>query len=134
MKIKAGTCCTSAISGGWRDGANNLASTYTGNTITLQPGPNCGTTIRPVPRRTARPLSNANSNRDDQYRALACDNEYLMGLEMLYIRGPFSFQAEYGWNWLNNASGILAATPAAPNLPRPRTTCSMADTSKWRTR
>ena len=61
--------------------------------------------------------------------ALACDNEYLMGLEMLYIRGPFSFQAEYGWNWLNNASGINGAT-----LTTPRTTCSMADTSKWRTR
>ena len=67
--------------------------------------------------------------------ALACDNEYLMGLEMLYIRGPFSFQAEYGWNWLNNASGIshVDSRPSGAYHAR-RTTCSTADTSKWRTR
>ena len=48
---------------------------------------------------------------------LACDNEFLMGLEMAYLRGPFSVQAEYGWNWLNNASGILStSTPLAPKL------------------
>ena len=56
--------------------------------------------------------------------ALACNNEYLMGLEMLYIRGPFSFQAEYGWNWLTDASGIVTSggspsTPAAPHLTTP---------------
>jgi phosphate-selective porin OprO/OprP len=27
----------------------------------------------------------------------------LLGTEFLYIRGPWSFQAEYGWNFLNNA-------------------------------
>jgi phosphate-selective porin len=65
-------------------------------------------------------LPNVDSNSMLSTGSLACDNEYLMGLEMLYIRGPFSFQAEYGWNWLNNASGILGtSTPAAPKLTTP---------------
>jgi phosphate-selective porin OprO and OprP len=29
-----------------------------------------------------------------------------MGLELLYLLGPFSVQAEYGWNWITNAVGI----------------------------
>jgi phosphate-selective porin OprO/OprP len=29
-----------------------------------------------------------------------------LGLETLYVRGPLSFQAEYGWNWIDNAIGI----------------------------
>jgi phosphate-selective porin OprO/OprP len=37
---------------------------------------------------------------------IASDKEYLMGLEALYIRGPVSVQAEYGWNWIDNAVGI----------------------------
>ena len=36
-----------------------------------------------------------------------------MGLEALYIRGPFSFQAEYGWNWIDNAVGIAATGTAS---------------------
>ena len=44
---------------------------------------------------------------------IASDSEYLMGLEALYIRGPFSLQAEYGWNWINNAVGIA---PVADRL------------------
>ncbi len=65
-------------------------------------------------------LPNVDSNSMLSTGSLACDNEYLMGLEMLYIRGPFSFQAEYGWNWLNGASGILgASTPAVPKLTAP---------------
>jgi phosphate-selective porin OprO/OprP len=38
--------------------------------------------------------------------AIAARDEYLMGLEALYVRGPFSFQAEYGWNWIDGAFGI----------------------------
>ena len=58
------------MSGGWRNGTNNLASTAATSATRLRckPGPNCGTTIRPVPRRAARPSPNANSNRDDQHR------------------------------------------------------------------
>jgi phosphate-selective porin OprO/OprP len=44
---------------------------------------------------------------------IASDNEYLMGLELLYIRGPFSVQAEYGFNWINNAVGVVQSASAA---------------------
>jgi phosphate-selective porin OprO and OprP len=102
------------ISGGWRNGANNLASTsYIGNTVTLQARPE----LRDDDPAGGQAIPNANSIRMVSTGALACDDELLMGLEMAYIRGPFSFQAEYGWNWLNDASGILpTSTAAAPAL------------------
>jgi len=37
---------------------------------------------------------------------MAARDEYLMGLEMCYVRGPFSVQAEYGWNWMSDVFGI----------------------------
>ena len=40
--------------------------------------------------------------------AIATDRDWLMGLEALYIRGPLSFQAEYGWNWIDSATGIVS--------------------------
>jgi phosphate-selective porin OprO/OprP len=109
------------LSGGWRNGANNLASgTYIGDTVTLQARPELRDDDPAGSPTGAQALNNANSLRMISTGALACDNEYLMGLETLYIRGPFSFQAEYGWNWLNNASGILASSTAAhPALTTP---------------
>ena len=109
------------ISGGWRNGANNLASgSYIGNTITLQARPELRDDDPAGSPTGAQALNDANSLRMISTGALACDHEYLMGLEMLYIRGPFSFQAEYGWNWLNNASGILSTSTAAhPALTAP---------------
>jgi phosphate-selective porin OprO and OprP len=105
------------LSGGWRDGTANLANAnYIGNTITLSARPE----LRDDDPAAGQAINNANSNRMISTGALACDSEYLMGLESLYIRGPFSFQAEYGWNWLNNASGILStSTPAHPALTAP---------------
>ena len=50
-----------------------------------------------------QPLPDANANRIIDTNAITCDNEYLLGTELLYIRGPWSFQAEYGWNFLDNA-------------------------------
>src|SRR5260370_37508922 len=32
-------------------------------------------------------------------------HDWLMGLEALYVLGPFSVQAEYGWNFLDNVQG-----------------------------
>jgi phosphate-selective porin OprO/OprP len=107
------------ISGGWRDGANNLANAnYIGNTIQLRARPELRDDDPAA--QTIQPLNNANDARMVDTGVLACNHEYLMGLEMLYIRGPFSLQAEYGWNWLTNASGILSSsTPAAPKLTTP---------------
>ena len=44
-----------------------------------------------------------------------------MGLEALYIRGPFSVQAEYGWNWVDNAIGVINSGAALnPALTPPQ--------------
>jgi phosphate-selective porin OprO/OprP len=40
---------------------------------------------------------------------IVANREWLMGLEMLYIIGPFSLQAEYGWNWIDHAFGFAPA-------------------------
>ena len=48
---------------------------------------------------------------------IAADSEYLMGLEALYIRGPFSVQSEYGWNWINNATGVVQNSTSTGFVP-----------------
>ena len=75
--------------------------------FSCEPGPKCATTTPPALLPNAQPLPNADSNRMVDTGAIASDNEYLTGLEFLYIRGPFSFQAEYGWNWVDNAVGVV---------------------------
>jgi phosphate-selective porin OprO/OprP len=51
-------------------------------------------------------VTNSDSNRFIDTGVIAADNDWLLGLEALWIRGPFSFQAEYGWNFLNGAFGV----------------------------
>lgn len=51
-------------------------------------------------------VPNADSNRFIDTGVIAADGDWLLGLETLWIRGPFSFQAEYGWNFLNGAFGV----------------------------
>jgi phosphate-selective porin OprO/OprP len=51
---------------------------------------------------------------------IAAQQQWLMGLEFLYVRGPLSLQAEYGWTWINDASGFaptgLVLNPKLPAL------------------
>jgi phosphate-selective porin OprO/OprP len=49
----------------------------------------------------------ADNNRLIDTEAIAAHEEYILGLEALYIRGPLSVQAEYGYNWIDGAFGIL---------------------------
>jgi phosphate-selective porin OprO/OprP len=59
----------------------------------------------------------ADSNRMIDTGFIVSGTEYLMGTELLYIRGPFSFQAEYGWNFINAATGVFnPGAVAAGNL------------------
>ncbi len=104
------------ISGGWRDGTSNNTFTYPGNTIELSARPE----MRDDDPAGGGPsvIPNANSIRMIDTGVIACDNEYLMGLETLYIRGPFSVQAEYGWNWMNDAVGVVQ-TPGTPSKTTP---------------
>ena len=41
-----------------------------------------------------------------------------MGLEALYIRGPFSVQAEYGWNWIDDVVGVVNVASGAGPLTK----------------
>ena len=60
-------------------------------------------------------VPNANSNRMIDTGVIAAPNDWLMGLEFLWINGPFSVQAEYGFNWVSDAIGAnpsgLTLTP-----------------------
>jgi phosphate-selective porin OprO/OprP len=92
------------LSGGYRNGTNDL-SVSTDRTFRLRARPElrdddaaAGGTSQLVP--------DANSNRMVDTGAIAASRQWLMGLELLYIAGPLSLQAEYGFNWIDNAIGI----------------------------
>ena len=51
-------------------------------------------------------VPNADSNRFIDTGVISARDDFLLGLETLLIHGPFSFQAEYGWNFLNSAVGV----------------------------
>jgi phosphate-selective porin OprO/OprP len=98
------------LSGGWRNGTANLANGYTGNTIELRSRPELRDD---QPAGQALPTNSDNTRMVDT-GVLVSDQEYIMGLEALYVRGPLSFQAEYGWNWVNNVSGVIQAAASPP--------------------
>lgn len=102
------------LSGGWRDGTNSIGSGATGaDTVELRARPELrdddpaasptATTNANGAGSTGQYLPDANANRLIDTGKITCDNEYLLGTELLYIRGPWSFQAEYGWNFLEHA-------------------------------
>ena len=94
-----------AVSGGWRNGqSTNSASPY--RTFQLRARSEMRDDNPASSPGGAQLLPNANSNRMIDTGAIVARDEFLTGLEFLYILGPFSVQAEYGWNWINNASGI----------------------------
>jgi phosphate-selective porin OprO/OprP len=99
------------MSAGWRAGTANGANGYTGNTMELSARPE----MRDDDPAGGGPgvIPNADSYRMVDTGVIASRNEYLMGLESLYIRGPFSVQAEYGWNWIDNATGVVQSSSAA---------------------
>ena len=66
-------------------------------------------------------VPNSDSTRMVNTGTIALGEDYLMGLEALYIRGPFSVQAEYGWNWMDNAIGVInSGTALNPALTPPQ--------------
>ena len=91
------------VSGGWRDGINSAPGGA--NYVDLRARPE----LRDDDPGSGG-LPNADSNRMIDTLKINCNEEYLLGLEALYIRGPFSLQAEYGWNFLDNAQ-ITVGTP-----------------------
>ena len=102
------------ISGGWRNGVNSTPGGAAFIRLRARPelrdDDPAGNGPPPAGAVSNYFLPNSNSNRMIDTLSILCDEEYLLGLETLYIRGPFSFQAEYGWNFLNNAQ-ITVGTP-----------------------
>jgi phosphate-selective porin OprO/OprP len=68
----------------------------------------------------AQPNPNANDARMVDTGPIVGDHQWLTGLEFLSVMGPFSVQAEYGWNFVDNVRGVVsqgnAGTPAAGTL------------------
>jgi phosphate-selective porin OprO and OprP len=101
-------------SGGFRNGTNVVSNApggvYTSpwNTVQLRARPEMRDDV------PAGSLINADNTRLIDTGVIASDAQFLLGLETLYIRGPFSFQAEYGWNWVQDATGILPGATAPP--------------------
>lgn len=56
-------------------------------------------------------FSNGNSNRLIDTGILACDSQSSFGTELLFVRGPLSLQAEYGWTWIDGVTGSFNGTP-----------------------
>ena len=103
------------VSGGWRNGSLTVANSPL-NVIQLQARPELRDNIPP-----GSAFSNGDSSRMIDTGVIASDRQYLMGLESLYIRGPMSVQAEYGWNWIDNAIGINpTGTTLRPALVPPQ--------------
>jgi phosphate-selective porin OprO/OprP len=93
------------ISGGWRNGTNNIA-TSPFRTFQLRARPELRDDDPAGSPAGAQVIPNADSNRMIDTGLIAARNDFLLGLEFLYVRGPFSFQAEYGWNFLDGAFGV----------------------------
>lgn len=97
------------LSGGWRNGVNSLPGGS--NYAQLRARPE----LRDDDPAGVQAIPNANSYRMIDTGRLICDDEYLLGLEALYIRGPLSFQAEYGWNFLNGAQVTIPVVKPISN-------------------
>ncbi len=108
------------VSGGWRNGTNNIAVSPF-RTIQLRARPELREDDPAGSPGGAQIVPNANSNRMIDTAAIAIGNDYLAGLEFCYVRGPFSLQAEYGWNWVDGAVGIApAGVTLNPKLTPPQ--------------
>ncbi len=111
------------LSGGWRSGTNNINSATANNnlkTVTLQARTEMRDDDPAGSPAGAQALPNANSNRMVSTGAIVAANDFLMGTELLYILGPLSVQGEYGWNFVNDASGFLSSTGTFTALKNPQ--------------
>ena len=91
-------------SGGWRSGTTNNANSPL-RSIELRARPELRADDPAAGGPTVVP--NGNSNRMVDTGAIVTSNDFVMGTEYLWILGPFSVQAEYGWNFVQNATGVL---------------------------
>jgi phosphate-selective porin OprO/OprP len=87
------------LSGGWRNGtANDTTSSY--RTFQLRARPEMRDDVQ------AGGFPNGNSNRLIDTGVMAGQDQWISGLEFCHVRGPFSLQAEWGWNWVDDVTGF----------------------------
>jgi phosphate-selective porin OprO and OprP len=89
-------------SGGWQRAQNSPTGP---NAIQIRARPELRDDV------PAGGFTNADANRMIDTGILVCDSQSTFGTELLYVRGPFSLQAEYGWARLDNVSGSFNGTP-----------------------
>ena len=67
-------------------------------------------------------IPNGTGNRMVDTGFIVSNSEYIVGSEMLYVRGPLSFQAEYAWAFVDSATGVApslgGAVTALPGGPQ----------------
>ena len=90
---------------GWRNGTNNL-STSSDRVFQLRARPEMRDDDPAGSSTAGINVPDANSFRMIDTGVIAAHDDWILGLEYLYIHGPFSFQAEYGWNYLIGAYGV----------------------------
>ncbi len=113
------------LSGGWRDGINSANGVESADYVSMSCSPEMkddnpagSPTIAGagVGGGTAQYLPEANTPTLISTGKIYCNQEFLLGTELLYIRGPLSLQAEYGWNFLNNAQILTSGVAGKPSL------------------
>jgi len=92
------------ISYGYRNGQDTLA-TSPFRLMQLRARPELRDDVPAGSSSSSQTVPNSDSNRLIDTGQIAAASEYLLGLELLQIWGPFSVQAEYGWNFVNGAVG-----------------------------
>jgi phosphate-selective porin OprO/OprP len=93
------------MSGGWRNGTNNIA-TSPFRLFQLRARDELRDDDPAAGPAGSQTVPNSNDNRMIDTGSIAASNDFIAGLELLYVRGPFSIQAEYGLNYLSNAIGV----------------------------
>jgi phosphate-selective porin OprO/OprP len=93
------------LSGGWRNGTNNIATSPL-RTFQVRARPELRDDDPAGSPSGGQAVPDADSTRMVDTGVIAANQQFLMGTELLYIRGPFSFQAEYGFNWIDGAVGF----------------------------
>jgi phosphate-selective porin OprO and OprP len=105
------------LSGGWRNGTSN-DSTSSYRTFELRARDELRDDDPASGPSGAQLVPNANDNRMVDTGVIAAKNDFLVGTELLFIAGPLYFQAEYGWNRLQDAFGVAPSViPAAGKVP-----------------
>jgi phosphate-selective porin OprO/OprP len=104
------------VSGGWRDGTNNLANSPL-HVFQLRARPELRDGNPAGDPSGTQVVPNADDNRMVDTGVIAAQQQWIMGLEFAWVMGPLYVQAEYGYNWIDDATGVFPT--AAKLIPLP---------------